>query len=101
MKIYGIKCREVMACAGSWAVIAEAAVEEDDGSETYVMIQEYDGTEYTVSKESLYGYLAENGPEPVIEFLEEYTKLKDAKTSRYADVFAKLMKVVKMLGRTE
>lgn len=98
MKIYGIKAREVMACAGSWAVVAEAAVEEDDGSETYVMIQEYNGLEFTVSKESLYGYLAENGPEPVVEFLEEYTKLKDTKESKYAEVFKVLKSVMGKLG---
>ena len=98
MKIYGIKCREVMACPGSWAIVAEAMVAEADGSETYVMVQEYDTLEMTVSKQSLYSFLAENGSEPAVEFLEEYTTVKDAKGSVYAPVFDKLRKVIKMLG---
>ena len=98
MKIYGIKAKEIMACAGSWAVVAEAAVAEDDGSETYVLIQEYDGTEYTVSKQSVYSYLAENGAEPAVEFLEEYTSWKDAQASAYVEVFRTLKGIMKKLG---
>ena len=100
MKIYGIKCREVMACAGSWAVIAEAEVETDTPNRdtVYVTVQEYDGTEYVVGEQSLYAFLASNGPAPEKEFLEEYRTLKDAKASAYAEVFAKLRKVMKMLG---
>lgn len=100
MKIYGIKCREVMACAGSWAVVAEAEVETDSANRdtVYVTVQEYDGLEMTVSKESLYAFLAGNAKEPAGGFLEEYTTVKDAKASAYAEVFAKLRKVMKMLG---
>lgn len=98
MKIYGIKCKEVMGCPGSWAVVAEAEVREADGRVTYVLAQEYDTLELTVSDRSLYAFLAENGDEPVVEFAEEYTAWKDAKGSAYAEVFEKLKKVMKMLG---
>ena len=97
MKIYGIKAKRVLACAGSWADVAEASV--DVGGKTlYVMAQEYDTVELTVSKQSLYAFLAEDGAEPAVEFLEEYTAWKDAKASEYAPVFDKLKKVLKMLG---
>ena len=96
MKIYGIKAREVMACAGSWALVAEASV--DVGGETvYVLAQDYDGLELTVSKKSLYAFLVEDGAEQDVEFLEEYTTWKDAKASVYAGVFDKLKKVLKMM----
>lgn len=100
MKIYGIKSREVMACAGSWAVVAEAEVEIDNENRdtVYVTAQEYDGLELTVSKQSVYGFLVENAGEPAEEFLEEYRTWKDAKESAYAGVFAQLKKAMKMLG---
>ena len=103
MKIYGIRCREVMACAGSWAVIAEAEVETDSPNRdtVYVTVQEYDGTEYVVGEQSLYAFLAANGPAPEKAFLEEYRTLKDAKASAYAGVFMKLRRAMKMLGRCE
>lgn len=99
MKIYGIKAKEVLACAGSWAQVAEAAVETDDGGEVYVLVQIYAGLELTVSKQSLYSYLVENGEEPAVEFLEEYTKWSDMKDSAYAEVFKILRSVLKKLGK--
>lgn len=103
MKIYGIRCREIMACAGSWITIAEAEVETDNANRdtVYVTIQEYDGTEYVVGNESLYAFMAGNGKEPSGGFLEEYTSLKAAKASAYAEVFAKLRKVINMMGVVE
>ena len=100
MKIYGIRCREIMACAGSWAIVAEAEVETDTPNRdtVYVTVQEYDGTEYVVGNESLYAFLAGNGAAPEGEFIEQYETLKDAKTSAYACVFEKLRKVMKMMG---
>lgn len=98
MEIYGIKAKRVTACAGSWADVAEASVSLKDGSVVYVMAQEYDSIELTVSKQSLYAFLAEDGAEPAVEFLEEYTAWKDAKASGYAGVFAKLKKAIGMLG---
>lgn len=100
MKIYGIRGREVMACPGSWAYIAEAEVEEDDGSETYVTAQTYaEGLELTVSKESVYGFMVVGVGDPVENFIEEYTTWSSAKESKYADVFKKLKSVMNMLGR--
>ena len=96
MKIYGIHGKKVMACAGSWAFVVEAGVDLPDGSDVYVTVQDYDGLEMTVSKESLYGFLVCDGEEPA-GFLEEYTAWKDAKASEYAPVFEKLKKVLKML----
>lgn len=98
MRIVGIKCREVMACAGSWADIAEAEVVNDAGEKVYVLVQEYDSMEYTVTKESLYSFLAEDGDEPNAEFAEEYTSWKDAQASAYAEVFKMLRGLLKKLG---
>lgn len=97
MRIIGIKAKEVMACAGAWAVIAEAEVEVD-GESVYVLAQEYDTLELTVSKKSVYSFLVEEGDAPFVDFLEEYTAWKDAKESEYWPVFEKLKKVMKMLG---
>ena len=97
MKIIGMKAKEVMACAGAWAVVAEAEVDAG-GEVVYVLAQEYDTLELTVSKQSLYSFLCEDGAEPAVEFLEEYTAWKDAKASGYAAVFEKLKKELKMLG---
>jgi hypothetical protein len=98
MGIVSIKAKKVPACAGSWAYVSEAEVATGDGGVVYVMAQEYDTTEITVSKQSLYSFLAEDGEEPAVEFMEEYTEWKDAKASAYADVIAKLKKVLGMLG---
>ena len=97
MKIYGIKAKEIMACPGAWALLAEAEVEAD-GETVYVLAQSYDTLELTVSRKSLYAFLAEDGDAPEAAFLEEYTAWKDAKASAYAEVFEKLKKVLKMLG---
>ena len=96
MNIYGIHGKKIMACAGSWAFVAEAGVDLPDGSEVFVTAQDYDGVELTVSKESMYAFLVCDGDEPA-EFLEEYRSWKDAKASAYAAVFEKLKKVLKML----
>ena len=104
MKIYGIKCREIMACAGSWATIAEAEVETDTPNRdtAYVTVQEYDGLDFSVSKKSMFDFIAGDGSEPAeSDFLEEYSTLKDAKASAYAEVFTKLRKVMKMIGAVE
>ena len=97
MSIVAIKARKIMACPGAFAWLAEAEVMED-GKTVYVLVQYYDGEEYTVRANSLYGYLAEDGAEPDGEFLEEHTSWKEAKESAYAGVFEKLRKVIKMLG---
>jgi len=100
MKIYGIKSKEVMACPGSWALVAEAEVENDNGEEVYVLIQDYDGFNVVITKKSSYDYLVGDGKEWAEgeDVLEDYGSLKEAKESVYYGVIEKLRKVVKMLG---
>ena len=101
MKIYGIKCREIMVCAGSWATIAEAEVETDTPNRdtVYVTVQEYDGQDFSVSTKSLFDFIVGEGSEPADgDFLEEFSTLKEAKASVYAGVYEKLRKAMKMLG---
>ena len=87
-----------MACPGSWAWLAEALVNAGEGNEVFVTVNYYDTEVYSVSKQSLYAYLAEDSDEPEGELLEEYAEYKEAKQSTYADVFGQLRKVIKMLG---
>ncbi len=95
MKIIGIKAKKVFAGPGNTAYVAEAYVErEDTGYRYYVTEQEYDGTEFTVAEDSVYAFLAEDQGEPVGEFMEEYTKLADTKSSEYAGVFALLNRTI-------
>lgn len=98
MKIYEIKCRKVFANPG-YAYIAEAEVEEEDGSAAFVAIQDYNGLDMTVSKQSMYDFLCGDGADPAEEFTEEYNTLEGANASAYSDVFAKLVEVIKILGR--
>ena len=92
-----VKAKKVMACPGSFALVAEAMLLEK-GEETYVTYQLYDTEEFTVSKESLYDYLAEDGDEPAEGILEEYTKLSEAKKTKYGKVFEMLKRTAGKLG---
>ena len=98
MKVHSIKASKVFAGPCMMAYVAEATVDTDDNQTVYVVIQEYDGVNMTVSKDSVYSFLAEDGETPAQEFLESYGTLKDAKTSVYAPVMLQLRKVIKMLG---
>lgn len=100
MTVLGIKAKKIMACPGSWVWLAEAFVTDKTGKDVFVMVHYYDGEQYTVSSQSLYPFLAEDDDEaePVAGFLEEYESYKEAKQSAYAEVFAKLRKVIDMLG---
>lgn len=98
MTIIEIKAKKIMACPGSWAWAAEALVNIGDGNEVFVTVNYYDTEVYSVSKQSVYAYLAEDGDEPVDELSEEYDNYKEAKQSEYAEVFGQLRKVIKMLG---
>lgn len=97
MKIYEIKCRKVFANPG-YAYIAEAEIEEQDGSELFIAIQKYEGLDMTVSKQSMYDFLCGDKADPAEEFLEEYKEADEAVRSEYADIFRKLMEVTEMLG---
>ena len=98
MKIYSIKASKVGAPPCMVACVAEAAVETDEGGMVYVVIQEYDGLDMTVSKNSVFDFLAGDGKEPATDFLESYGSLKEAKTSVYAPVMLQLRKAIRMLG---
>lgn len=98
MSILEIRAKKIMACPGSWAWLAEAAVYTGEGKEVFVTVNYYDTEVYAVSGQSLYAYLAENGDEPAGKLLEEYVSYKEAKQSEYAEVFGKLRKVINMLG---
>ena len=99
MVVAEIKAKRVFAGPGNYAVAAEAEVFDDSTGDTvYVTVQKYAGSEYTVSKESVYKFLAEDGEEPASEFMEEYTSAQEAKKSGYAPVFDSLKKVLSMLG---
>ena len=98
MKIYGIKAREIMACAGSWARVAEVALDDDDYKDVYVMAQEYNGLELTVSRKSLYSFMVEDDGSPDVDVMEQYTTWSAAKDSKYAEIFKVLKTTLKMLG---
>ena len=91
-----VKATQVMACPGSFALIAEAVLAED-GNEVFVCYQSYDTEEYVVAKQSVYHYMAEDGKDPA-EITEEHTSLAEAKKSRYGKTFAMLNRLVKKLG---
>lgn len=105
MKIYGIKCKEMMVCmCGGMARIAEAEVETDTPNRdtVYVTVQEYDGQDFSVSTKSLFDFIIDEGNEPADgDFIEEFSELKKAKESAYAKVYEKLRKVIKMMGVIE
>jgi hypothetical protein len=89
MTINGIKSKKIGA-GPETAYVAEAEV-ENCGETVYVTVQMYDGEECTVSKESVYAFLAEDDGEPASEFLEEYEELDVAiEESDYGEVFEKL-----------
>lgn len=92
-----VKAKKVMACPGSFALVAEAVLYEE-GKEVYLTYQLYDTEEFTVSNESVYNYLAEDGPAPKEEVSEEYTRLADAKKTRYGKTFEMLRRMCGKLG---
>lgn len=98
MKIYGMKGRKVFAEKDKWAYVAEIEVEEDDGSETYVTVQDYELSDLTVSKTSMYDFLVGDSADPAETFLEEYKSWDEVSVSKYAEMFEKLRELVKMLG---
>lgn len=67
--------------------LAEVVVEYKDGNKLFVTVHFYDGEYYTVSRQSVYDYLAGNTEEPAKDILEEYDDYEDAKKSEFAKVF--------------
>ena len=70
----------------------------EGSKEVYLTYQLYDTEEFTVSSESVYDYLVEDGPAPKEEVSEEYTKLADAKKTRYGKTFEMLRRMCGKLG---
>lgn len=97
MEINEIKAKKIYCGLGSFAWIAEAEVkEEGEDGVRYVTVQYYDGEEYTVTNESLYDALVNDGA-PVDEFVAEYAGEEEAKKSAYADVFSVLTDAIEKL----
>lgn len=124
-KVYRIRAARTFAGPGSWAGDAEAMVVLDDDSEVFVHVNDYAGMQhYTVSKESIFDELTgsddseptgeENDewikdmvagkdfevpetPDEPSKFIEEYSKLSEAKESEYYKVFQFLKKSVNMV----
>lgn len=98
MSMISIKAKKVMACPGSFALVAEAVLQEN-GKETFITYQLYDTEEFTVSDESVYNYLAEDGPQPSKMVDKEYLSLAQAKReSEYGKVFEMLKRLTQKLG---
>lgn len=124
MMVVEIKAKRTMAGPGMDAFDAEAVVSETGKNDVYVHVNEYDMFKhYVVSEKSLMD-TDENGNEMTdaekeafdeelariirdgvvdsdvaidSEYIEEYSKLTDAKKSKYGDVFSSLSKVIGML----
>lgn len=93
-----VKAKKVMACPGSFALIAEAVLLEQ-GKEIFVTYQIYDQEEFTVAKGSVFHYMAEDGKEPA-EITEEYLSLAQAKReSKYGTTFGMLKRLSGKLGK--
>ena len=97
MGIIEIRAKKIFAGPGTGAWLAEALVKDKKGEERYAAVHYYDGEEYTVSRESVYDFLAGGGEEPASGFLEEYDDADDAEESDFAEVFEALRTVIEML----
>ena len=97
MGIIGIRAKKIFAGPGTWAWLAEALVKDGRDEELYAAVHYYDGEDYTVSRQSLYDFLAEDGDRMVSDYLEVYDDYEDAKKSEYAEIFARLRSVIDML----
>lgn len=98
MIINSIKAKKVYP---SGALVAEAVAHENGFEDVYLTYHLYDVPVYSVSKESLYGYLAEGGTEPAEDAVtEEYTSLEEATDNTgYGYIFSLLHLLANQLGR--
>lgn len=93
-----LKAKKVMACPGSFALVAEAVLREN-GEDVYLTYQLYDTEEFTVSKDSVYNYLTGEGEASGDPVDEEYLSLAQAKReSKYGKVFEMLKRTAGKLG---
>lgn len=99
MGIVGIKATKVFAGPGSFGLIAEAEVDTGAEKLMHVTVQQYGGYECTVSEDSVLDFFTGESQEGPVGLKEEYGSLNEAKEeSEYREVFAKLQKVIGMLG---
>ena len=83
-----IRGKKTMAEPGVFGYDAEAAVSGPDGKEVYVCVNSFDSErQYMVSRTSVYDYMAGDGDEPDMDFVEEYETFEDTKESAYRGVF--------------
>ena len=97
MDLYEIKAKKVYAEQEKYCYVAEAVI-DDNGEDVFVAIQKYDGIDITVSKDSMYKFIAGEGGDCAEEFIEEYTSVEEAVKSKYSDVIVVLKKAIEMLG---
>ena len=104
MNIHEVRVAKV-ACCGGEVMVGEVTF-NFLGQELHATAQEYDGTQLTVSKGSVYDFLAGDGTEPVDEFMFEFNSWAEAETegdSNYAhvafEVLERVMNAFDMEGR--
>ena len=98
MNIVEIKAKKIFAGDEGYALVGEATITDSDGNEVFVSGQIFNGSDLTVSKQSMYRALAEDGADPAEDFLEEYSSFDDAEKSEYADAFRAVRNAVAILG---
>lgn len=92
-----IKAKRIYAEPGKYCCVAEAVVEKS-GEDVYIAMQEYNGYDMTVSKQSMYSFIAGDGGSIAEDILEDYDNQEDAAGSEYGEVFELLKDVIARLG---
>lgn len=90
--VYSIQAKKTMAFPGVYGYDAEAMVAAPNSAdEIFVHVNSYDGMRsYTVAASSMM-----DGDVP--DFIEEYSKLDDAKESKYYGVFKALNAAIRVM----
>ena len=86
MYIVQIRARIKTVCAASEICYGEIELALPKGKYLYVTVLEDELTHFSVSKESVYDYISDEGKKAP-KLLEEYTAWTKAKTSKYAEYF--------------
>lgn len=96
LNAWQIRGKKSFAGPGMYGYDAEAKVVNEADEEIFVHVNMYEMfRHYTVSKTSTYDFMTSDADAPDgIEYMEEYTKLADAKSSVYYKVFETLNKVI-------
>lgn len=98
MYIVEIRARIKTVCAASEICFGEIELSVPKIGPLFVTVLKDDITHYSVSKTSVYDYMADISNKPA-KLLEEYSTLAAAKTSKYAKYFQILKKVLKDLEK--